>query len=112
MTERIITIDNKEYEIKFTINTLCDMTKTGINIMKLNEEDFDIVMIRSLFYFGLKSSDKKMTESKAGDLMDEYIHQEGNDFGKLTQEVMAAFADSLGTKAKDKESEDEDTRAK
>lgn len=111
MTGRIITIGDKEYEIKFTINTLCDMTKAGINIMKLNEKDFDIVMIRSLFYFGLKGSDKKITESKAGDLMDEYIHQEGNDFGKLTQEVMAAFADSLGTKAKDKE-ESEDTEAK
>lgn len=106
MTGKIIVINGKEYKIKFTINTLCDMAKSGLNIMNLSEKDFDIVMIRTLFYYGLKSTDKKITENKAGDLMDEYL-QDGHDFGELTTEIMTAFTESLGTKNRDNTDEED-----
>ena len=55
MVDGLIKINNKEYFLKFTINSLCEMKECGLDVMKL-DETMDFAQIRSLFYFGLKKS--------------------------------------------------------
>lgn len=111
MTGTIIRIGKQEHELKYTINTLCDMTKAGIDVMNLESIVFDIPTIRDFVYFGLKGADKKITQNKAGTLMDDFI-EDGNELGDLLELIMEALAASLGSKEnKDKEEEkDEDAK--
>ena len=45
-----IEINGKKYALKFNINTLCQMTADGINVMAMNETAMDFSMIRALFF--------------------------------------------------------------
>lgn len=106
MTGQILKIDGKEYTIKYTINILCEMTKAGIDVMNLDSIVFNMINLRSFFYYGLKSADKKITENKAGDIMDAYI-QEGHEFNDIMEIIMSALAESLGSKEQDNEGDSE-----
>ena len=70
MVDGLIKINNKEYFLKFTINSLCEMKECGLDVMKL-DETMDFTQIRSLFYFGLKKIHGQEIKSveQAGDLM-------------------------------------------
>ena len=70
MVDGLIKINNKDYFLKFTINSLCEMKECGLDVMKL-DETMDFAQIRSLFYFGLKKihGQEIKTVEQAGDLM-------------------------------------------
>ena len=94
---KVIEVGNKEYEIKFTINTLCRMEADGLRVMKLEEiiDNISFTMIRKLFFYGLKDSvGKSLTENKAGDMMDEYLQE--NDYNELMTVLIGELAKSLG----------------
>ena len=94
---KIIEIDGKEYEIKFTINTLCRMEDDGIEVMHIDKlmENINFRLIRKLFFYGLKDSvGKSLTENKAGDMMDEYLAD--NDYEELMTVLLAELGKSLG----------------
>ena len=107
---KILEINNKEYEIKYTINTLCRMESDGLDVMHINKivENVSFSLIRKLFFYGISASvGKSLTENKAGDLMDEYL--ENNDYNELMTVLIQELAKALGydIDAKDKvESED------
>lgn len=109
---KIIEIGNKEYEIKYTINTLCRMESDGLDVMHINKmvDNVSFNLIRKLFFYGLiASAGKSLTENKAGDIMDEYL--ENNDYNELMMVLLQELAKALGydidaKEAQEVESED------
>lgn len=96
MTSKILNINGKEYELKFTINIMCAMEGAGIDVMNLDTIYFNMPTIRKFFYYALKATNAKMTENKAGELMDHYI-REGHDINDILDVIMEALAESLGS---------------
>lgn len=89
-------LGKKEYEIKFTMNTLCMMAEQGLEIAKISEGGMqNLPMTRDLFYYGLKHADKKITKNQAGDIIDELI-AEGISVNDIFVEIMLALSKSLG----------------
>lgn len=109
----IIEINNKEYELKYPVNTLCMMAEDGIDVMNMSNFVVNIMTIRDLFYYGLKHENKKITKNQAGDLMDDYL-AEDHKMAELIEVVMNALAKSLGgdKKAEDKAEGDEGAEGK
>lgn len=104
----MLEIKDKEYEIRYPINTLCMMADDGIDVMNISDMKINIATIRDLFYYGLKHENKRITKNQAGDLIDDYI-AEGHVFGELMDIIMEALGKSLGSKDDDgKENEAED----
>ena len=107
---KIIQIADKEYEVKFSINTLCRMEADGLDVMHINTiiENINFTLIRKLFFCGIMASaGKGFTEAKAGDMMDEYLAD--NDYNELMTALVAELARALGydIDAKDKEEAEE-----
>ena len=112
---KFIEINDKNYEIKYTINVLCRMEADGLDVMHINTiiENINFTLIRKLFFYGmLHACGKSLTETKAGDMMDQYL--EHNDYNELMTILVSELAKSLGydIDAKDtKEAEESDTEA-
>lgn len=108
-------IKNKEYELKFPVNTLCMMAEDDIDIMNIENVPVNLKTIRDLFYYGLKYENKKITKNQAGDLMDDYLEDGGNIYD-LFVEIMNALGKSLGkgkaNKADDNNEGDEGAEGK
>ena len=105
----MLEIKDKEYEIRYPINTLCMMADDGIDVMNISDMKINIATIRDLFYYGLKHENKRITKNQAGDLIDDYI-AEGHVFGELMDIIMEALGKSFGSKDDDgdeNEAEDE-----
>lgn len=105
----MLEIKDKEYEIRYPINTLCMMADDGIDVMNISDMKINIATIRDLFYYGLKHENKRITKNQAGDLIDDYL-AEGHVFGELMDIIMEALGKSLGRKDDDgdeNEAEDE-----
>lgn len=100
-------IKDKEYELKFPVNTLCMMAEDNIDVMNIENVPVNLKTIRDLFYYGLKYENKKITKNQAGDLMDDYLAEGGNIYD-LFVEIMNALAKSLGKGKADKEDNSED----
>ena len=83
----MLEIKDKEYEIRYPINTLCMMADDGIDVMNISDMKINIATIRDLFYYGLKHENKRITKNQAGDLIDDYI-AEGHVFGELMDIIM------------------------
>lgn len=94
----MLRINGKDYELRYTINTLCSMCDAGIDVMHLNELKINVKTVRELFMYGLKHENKKLTQNQAGDLMDAFF-EDGGDFNELVSEVMSRLAKSLGEDA-------------
>jgi len=95
MTGKILKIGNEEYVLKFTTNTMCIMANDGIDVMDLDSVNFNMPTIRKFFYYALKAERKKITENKAGDLMDKFI-EEGHEINDVLEVIMEVLAQSLG----------------
>lgn len=110
---RAININDKEYEIKYTINTLVKMEADGLDVMHINTiiENINFTLIRKLFFYGIMASaGKGFTEAKAGDMMDEYL--EHNDYNGLITTLVGELAKALGYDIdKKEEAEESDTEA-
>ena len=107
----MIEIKDKEYELKYTVNTLCIMAEDGIDVMNIADMNINIVTIRDLFYYGLKHENKRITKNQAGELMDELLEY-GYSFKELVELVMDALTKSLGKKKEDTEEQEEEEEVK
>ena len=107
----MIEIKDKEYELKYTVNTLCIMAEDGIDVMNIADMNINIVTIRDLFYYGLKHENKRITKNQAGELMDELLEY-GYSFKDLVELVMEALTKSLGKKKEDTEEQEEEEEVK
>ncbi len=110
---KVIKLKDKEYEIKFTINTLVRMESDGIDVMHIEQliDNISFTVVRKLFYYGLMNSvGKSLTENKAGDLIDEYLLD--NDYRDLMEMLLTELAKALGHDVdKNKEAEESDDEA-
>ena len=109
---KFIEINNKNYEIKYTINTLVRMESDGLDVMNLESlfGNPSFTLIRKLFFYGmLHSCGKSLTENKAVDLLDEYL--ENNNYNELMtiliKELVSALGHDVDKDAKEEESSDE-----
>ena len=100
-------LKDQNLEFKFTINTLCTMAEQGIDVMNLSNIKINMPVVRELVMYGLKHQDKKITQNKAGNLMDEYL-EEGGTFDNLVTEIMAALEKSLGGGKTESEEQEEE----
>lgn len=105
----MIEIKDKEYELKYTVNTLCIMAEDGIDVMNIADMNINIITIRDLFYYGLKHENKRITKNQAGELMDELLEY-GYSFKDLVELVMEALTKSLGKKKEDTEEQEEEVK--
>lgn len=104
----MLVIKDKEYDLRYPINTLCIMAEDGIDIMNIGNLRVNISTVRDLFYYGLKHENKKITKNQAGDIMDGFL-EEGGSVAELIEIVMESLAKSLGRKTDDEEiAEDEE----
>ena len=107
----MLTINGKDYELRYPMNTLCSMCDAGIDVMHLAELKVNIKVVRELFMYGLKHENKKITQAQAGNLMDAYC-EEGGTIDELAAEIMACLAKALGGKPKDDEDNTEGEKGK
>ena len=107
----MLTINGKDYELRYPMNTLCSMCDAGIDVMHLSELRINIKVVRELFMYGLKHENKKITQAQAGDLMDAYC-EEGGDVNELSEEIMICLAKALGGKDEDDEDDTEGEEGK
>ena len=107
----MLRINGKDYELKYTINTLCQMCDSGIDVMDLANLKINVKTIRELFMFRLKYENKKITQAQAGDLMDAYC-EEGGDINELSAEIMTCLARALGGKVDEGDEDDEGEEGK
>ena len=91
----MLTINGKDYELRYPMNTLCAMCDAGIDVMHLSELRINIKVVRELFMYGLKHENKKITQAQAGDLMDAYF-EDGGDYNEIVTEIMTKLNKSLG----------------
>ncbi|WP_203246340.1 hypothetical protein [Sporosarcina beigongshangi] len=74
---KTIEISGKTYELKFGFNALADMEQAlGKPIDKIGEIG-GLTLVRTMFLFGLKHQHPKLSERKAGDLLDEFMSEGG-----------------------------------
>jgi hypothetical protein len=107
---KVVEVGNKEYEVKYTINTLVRMESDGIDVMHIENliNNMNFTLVRKLFYYGLMNSvGKTLTENKAGDMIDEYLVD--NDYRELMTMLLGELARALGydVDAKDQEEAEE-----
>ena len=107
----MLTINGKDYELRYPMNTLCSMCDAGIDVMHLTELRINIKVVRELFMYGLKHENKKITQAQAGDLMDAYC-EEGGDINELAAEIMTCIARALGGKVDEGDREGEGEEGK
>ena len=109
---KVIELGNKEYEIKYTINTLVRMESDGLDVMRMEQliNNISFTLVRKLFYYGLMNSvGKSLTENKAGDMMDEYL--EKHDYRELMTVLLSELARALGHDVDAKEAEESNDEA-
>ena len=63
----MLRINGRDYELKYTVNTLCNMCDAGLDVMNLDKMIINVKTIRELFMYGLRHDVKKITQNQAGD---------------------------------------------
>ena len=100
----MLRINGRDYELRYSINTLCNMCDNGIDVMHMDQIVINVKTIRELFMYGLRHDVKKITQNQAGELIDNFI-DEGGDFNVLIEEVLNALGKSLGGEDSDNKEE-------
>lgn len=101
---KILKIGEKEYVIKFTINSLVEMEQyLGKPFTSMFSEDgVSLLSIRTLTYFGLKQMEKDITHEKAGEIINNAL-ESGMSFSDVAEILIGELTKSLGVKTKNSE---------
>lgn len=93
-----ITINGKEYLLRYDVNVLCDMHVAGLNVMTIDDA-FDIPTLRKLVFFGLQKFHKKdvKTEERAGELISDYLEGDGT-LEELSDTLSSVLTKAMGIK--------------
>ena len=92
----MLRINGRDYELRYTINTLCTMCDAGIDVMHMDQIVINVKTIRELFMYGLRHDVKKITQNQAGELIDDYFDG-GGGFNSVVEEVRNALTKALGS---------------
>ena len=93
-----LTINKKDYLLRYDINTLCEMSNAGLDVMTI-DEGFDFVTLRQLIFYGLQKFHKKevTTLEVAGELISDFLEAEGT-LDELSQALANAINRALGVR--------------
>lgn len=96
MTDGIIKVGSKIYYLKYDINTICNLSMDGINVLTLDGA-LDFVVLRALLFHGLQGIHRKevATVEDAGNVMSAYL-ENGGDLGELALTISSALMRALG----------------
>jgi len=89
---KIIKIADKEYAVKYSINSLIEMEQyLGQPFTKIfSEGGVSLLTLRTLVYFGMKQMNKDLTHEKAGEIISDALES-----GKTFDELILLFAEEL-----------------
>ncbi len=85
--------DGKDRELIYNINTLADLEKSlGYPITRISADPLmvGVVAMRCIVWAGLKTRDRKMTQIRAGDLIQAWV-----DGGKKLSELFDFFKEGM-----------------
>lgn len=95
---KVIKINNKDYVLKFTSQTISELNAKGITLVSLSN-DMQSMKVSSLyeaFACGLKAMQHDMTLEKAYRVIDEYFEDEENDIESFFKLVLEEYSKSMG----------------
>ena len=89
---RSITLNGKEYSLRFSVNALCCLEeKTGVSLSQLQSAQFSC--LRGLLWCGLMESEKGLTLENAGELIDAHLRS-GGGLSSLAAQLAGALEDA------------------
>lgn len=104
MNTRIIIIDmDKERHLKFGMNALVKLEKDmGKPLSEMDENNFAMSDLVSMFKAGLYWEDKALTDEDVGDIMDDAIEKHGMSYlsSKLGEAIKKSLGDSKNLPSK------------
>ena len=87
-----ITLNGREYPLRFSINALCCLEeKTGRTLDQLQSAQFSC--LRGLLWCGLMEGEKGLTLAQAGELLDAHL-QCGGDLNAVSRVLADALSDA------------------
>lgn len=95
----VITINENEYKIDFTFNTLSEFEQAYGKPISEAVKDARIDTMILLFQFSLRMDKPKITKKQAGDLLTAYTKAEGGAINELFEMIGNACAELMGDKA-------------
>ena len=112
----ILRIDGVDYELKYTIDSLCYMNSFGYDPMDLSSLNMNFRTTRFLFYVGLKNFMPSLTEEDAGDLIDAFERNNNQNIANVIISTLIYDMDcndelSEGDKTNESSNEESDTPA-
>lgn len=102
---KVLKINNKDYVLKFTSQTISELNSKGITLVSLSS-DMETMKINNLyetFAYGLKTMQHDMTLEKAYTIIDEYFESEENDIENFFKLVLEEYSNAMGLGKKFKE---------
>ena len=92
-------LGNKEYELKFNMNTFCELEEVYGDINKGFEDlqNMKIKAIRALFYAAIKVEDESVTLKSVGDMLElSDLERLGTVINKALGESMPEIEENMG----------------
>ena len=101
---KVITINKKDYVLKFTTKALMNLNAKGITLTSLSQdmEQLNLISLYEAFHEGLKFANKDITLDQAYELIDLY-YEEGGEVEAFFMMILEEYANSMGLGAKFKE---------
>ena len=99
-------VKEKEYVIRYTFNSICDMEeecKMGIKSI-LSDANIGFNTFRLLLWVGLKWQDRGITKQRAGEIFNNFI-ADGGDYNVLMTEMLTLLDASVSNPNKKENTE-------
>jgi hypothetical protein len=96
---KVLKINNKDYVLKFTSQTIRELNSKDITLNSLikDMENLKINGLYDAFYYGLKTMQKDITQDKALSIIDEYFEEdENNDIEKFFTLIIEEYSNAMG----------------
>lgn len=95
---------DKEYVLKYTFNSVCDLEEAGgVGITTLlSESKIGLNTFRLLLWTGLKWKDPGITKQRAGNIINDLI-EDGGDYSVLASEMLNLLVESVSNDNQKKE---------
>ena len=96
---RVLKINNKDYVIKFTSQTIKELNAKGITLVGLMQdlEKMKVDQLYDTFEYGLKTMQHDITTEKALSIIDEYYDEdENNDLESFFKILLEEYSKAMG----------------
>lgn len=96
---QILKINNKDVVVKFNINSIKQLGKSGLTLKTLSDsvQDVDMSAVALFFHYGVKALNYKATEDDTDEMLDNYF-EEGGTFENLVELLLDEYTKAMGLK--------------